>query len=295
MAAWIATSLRNLMPHCELDWAIETRCQAVVNTSTLCSHLIEVPRELWKTRGLGKSLLPQLRFFLGLRHRNYDYGIDLQGHSKTAIFLRFARPKLRVSVAATDAFAALLNPVASGIEPKAHFIEQWFQVVSRTFEIGLPERPIMPTFSTLPARSRPRATIAVGAGQPEKSYPIESWEKVGAQLLDNGVDVEFLGGPTDCCPAVQGSQDSVGKLTLRDTMARIANSDVTLCADTGAGHIAAAFGVPVVSIFGPTLPARSRPYTKNGVVLHRGDSPRDVSPDEVIAAARRLLGRTVSR
>ena len=71
-------------------------------------------------------------------------------------------------------------------------------------------------------------------------------------------------------------------------MAVIARSSLVLAADTGAGHLAAAYGVPVVSIFGPTDPEEFRPYSDAGIVLKSGDRTDDVSPEQVVMAAKEL-------
>jgi ADP-heptose:LPS heptosyltransferase len=63
-----------------------------------------------------------------------------------------------------------------------------------------------------------------------------------------------------------------------------------LAADTGTGHIAAAYGVPFVSVFGPTDPKLFRPYSDEGVVLRASDRAGDVEPAQILAAAEGLLG-----
>jgi hypothetical protein len=68
-------------------------------------------------------------------------------------------------------------------------------------------------------------------------------------------------------------------------------------------HLAAALGIPVVAIFGPTDPARNGPYGTHSVVLRHAasatsyrhhDRPdealRSIPPAEVVRAALRLLG-----
>jgi heptosyltransferase-1 len=67
-------------------------------------------------------------------------------------------------------------------------------------------------------------------------------------------------------------------------------------------HLAAALGVPAVAIFGPTDPARNGPYSERSIVLRNPASRTSLShtrepdtgllqitPDEVLAAARKLL------
>jgi ADP-heptose:LPS heptosyltransferase len=71
-------------------------------------------------------------------------------------------------------------------------------------------------------------------------------------------------------------------------MAAVALSSVHLAADTGTGHIAAAYGTPVVSVFGPTQPQNYRPYTDRGIVLRGPEDTTNVPPDDVLAAALKL-------
>ena len=72
--------------------------------------------------------------------------------------------------------------------------------------------------------------------------------------------------------------------------------------DTGPMHLASALGVPVVGIFGPTNPARNGPFGTRNIVLRSSSSVTsyshvadpdagllDISPQQVISAARRLL------
>lgn len=64
----------------------------------------------------------------------------------------------------------------------------------------------------------------------------------------------------------------MGKLTIRQVMAVIRESDVVISLATGPMHIAAAFGIPTVSIFDPrrnNSPTRWRPLGK-GVILRPG-------------------------
>jgi heptosyltransferase-1 len=66
--------------------------------------------------------------------------------------------------------------------------------------------------------------------------------------------------------------------------------------------LAAALGIPVVAVFGPTNPARNGPFGTRSIVLRSPISPTsharraqpdpgllEISADEVIAAARALL------
>jgi len=77
--------------------------------------------------------------------------------------------------------------------------------------------------------------------------------------------------------------------------------------DTGPLHLAAALGVPVVALLGPTRPERNGPYGTRSVVLRSPSSVDNashtstvdeglasISPQTVIAAALELLGGTLA-
>jgi heptosyltransferase-2 len=71
-----------------------------------------------------------------------------------------------------------------------------------------------------------------------------------------------------------GISNLMGRLSVRELMAVIANAHAVVCGATGPAHLAAALGVPAVSLFDPrrnTLPARWKPLG-TGVLL-RPDVP----------------------
>jgi heptosyltransferase-1 len=72
--------------------------------------------------------------------------------------------------------------------------------------------------------------------------------------------------------------------------------------DTGPMHLAAALGVPIVALFGPTRPERNGPYATRSVVLRSPESVdnsshtdkpdlglHSIRPEQVIAAADELM------
>lgn len=288
MAAWAATSVRGKHPDAFLCWAVEGRCAPMVDRTQLVTQRIEFPRDKWKkARWSPKAWQEQLLKYARMRELRFDWGVDLQGHSKTALCLRLAFPKKRLSVAATDALARRLNPLLAPGPEGEHTVERNHRALCAFGDFPLPERPIMPDVPIVSEGEL--VTIAVSAGQGDKAYPLDRWAELAERFLDRGYRVAFLGGPTDTAPVVEGAEDCVGKLRLKDTLAMVQASAVHLAGDTGTGHMAAAVGTPVVSVFGPTDPARFRPYTKKGIVLKAGGSTSDTPLETVEEAANRFL------
>jgi ADP-heptose:LPS heptosyltransferase len=286
MAAHAASCIRRSHRDGVLVWAVEERCAAIVDEKELVTEKAVYPREKWK-RGAWTPRIwsEQLRYYAKLRKWRFDIGLDLQGHSKTAICLRLSAAKRRLAVRATDPLARRLNPVLQDFCGRRHTVERQLYALRTLGPFPGDSQPIMPQFE--PGLDE-TAVIAVGAGQPWKAYPLEQWREVARGLLDEGIAVEFIGGPGEPEPEVEGAKSFVGRLDLRETMKKIARSRLVLAADTGAGHIAAGYGVPVVSIFGPTDPEEFRPYTNRGIVLKKGANTSDVASTEVVEAALKL-------
>jgi ADP-heptose:LPS heptosyltransferase len=267
MAAWVATAIRNKYPDAYIAWAIEPRCTEVIDTQTLVNQLHPIPRDRKSLTGIKA----QIHAHLKLRKEGFDYGIDLQGHSKTAVCLRVANPKRRIAARSTDALARRLNPTLQ--EPSdVHTVEWSHQTLCKFEPFDLPAHPIMPPTA---AQNPRKITLSVGAGNVAKRYPLEGWQEVTNLLLKQGYEVIALGGPEE--PSLKAGTDLVGKLTLRETLEQVATSVLHLAADTGTGHMAAAYGIPCVSLFGPTNPVKYRPYSTNSQVLNTHATPQEIA------------------
>lgn len=294
MAAAAASSVRRSYPDAFICWAVDTRCSPVVDTDVLVDLRFNVPRQQWKSGHV--SWLDQFRHFAQLRRFNFDYGLDLQGHSKTALCLRIARPKKRAALRARDVAAWLLNPVASNGNLPPHTVERNLFALRTLGDFSGDPSPIMPKMTPLPAEveehmSHKLVSISISAGHPKKCYSVECWLHVARELRAQGYDVAFLGGPEDKIQAQPYVHDWIGRLDLGQTMSVVARSRVHIAADTGTGHMAAAYGVPVVSVFGYTDKEEFRPYTNNAIVLDAGRGMDRVTPSDIVESTEALLAR----
>lgn len=288
MAAHTASCVRRSYPDGSLVWAVEERCAPVVDEKRLVTERAVYPRERWKKGAWSPTMWrEQMGFYSRLRSFKFDIGLDLQGHSKTAICLRLSGAKKRLATRATDPLARRLNPVLKDFQGLKHTVERQLFALRTFGEFAGDSKPIMPEVGNPPVE-KSYTVIAVGAGQPWKAYPSALWGEVASTLLREKRRVVFIGGSGEEAPKVDDAVDLVGKLSLSETIAAVAHSSLTLAADTGAGHIAAAYGVPVVSVFGPSDPEEFRPYTDRAIVLKNGQETSAVAPEEIVRAATSL-------
>ncbi len=158
-----------------------------------------------------------------------------------------------------------------------------------------------------------------GAFGPAKSWPVEHFAALARRLVDErGASVLVVCGPAEREPAraIVAATARPGVVSLADeplsiglTKACVRRSALLVTTDSGPRHFAGAFGVPVVSLFGPTHIEWTRTYHPNALHLqvpvpcgpcqkpvcpeghHR--CMRELAPDDVFATATRLLGGSV--
>ncbi len=115
----------------------------------------------------------------------------------------------------------------------------------------------------------------------DKRLPVEKCAGVIHQLLARNSDLRILIfiGPDemDLLPRFREIRHPrvvlATGLKLPVIAGLIGKSQVLLAGDSGLGHIGAAMGVPVVTLFGPTYPQHIRPWGLNNVVLRAATSP----------------------
>ncbi len=161
------------------------------------------------------------------------------------------------------------------------------------------------------------AVLAPGSRWATKRWPAAAYAALADRLASSGLGIVLAGGDDDCEASAEVASlaktdvlDLTGRLDLGEWLALVAASAIVVSNDSAAAHVAAGVGVPVVAIFGPTVPAQGfAPYTDIASVVgsdlecrpcgrHGADRCRrgtlqcmeDVSVDAVYDAALELLG-----
>jgi heptosyltransferase-2 len=154
-----------------------------------------------------------------------------------------------------------------------------------------------------------------GAFGPAKSWPSEYFGILARRLVDEkGVAVLVVCGPSerDAARTIVARADHPRVVSLAGqpmsiglSKACVRRSQLLITTDSGPRHFAAAFDVPVLTLFGPTHIAWTRTYSPHAAHLfhpvpcgpcQRPECPlghhrcmRDLTPETVFNAAQRFL------
>src|SRR5437899_12460168 len=115
--------------------------------------------------------------------------------------------------------------------------------------------------------SKPYAVIHPIASHPSKTWPAERFLVVAAHL---GMEPVFIAGPGEDLTAFQKYRTLAGA-PLDEIKNLLANATLFIGNDSGPAHMAAAFGLPVVVIFGSSNIDVWRPWKTSSEALRRSD------------------------
>jgi heptosyltransferase II len=153
-----------------------------------------------------------------------------------------------------------------------HQLDLWIEYAKF---FGLRESvDLSPIFRRSKAKAKSRIIcLAPGSSNsPEKRWPVENWINLLLSLSNELAEYEFnlIGTAKDSaiCNAIRkhvnsdNIHDFSGKTNLVELCDLLSDSNVLICNDSGAMHLANALGIETVALFGPTDPKRTGPVFK---------------------------------
>lgn len=193
----------------------------------------------------------------------------------------------------TDARGALLTDRVPRPSPRLHQVEEYLALAQAAgAEPRDPEPrwrlPEDPGQEAAARAALEEAGLAEGArivglhlgsaGGPAKQWSAPGWARLARRLAARGSSPVLLGAPLDRAVEAQ-VQQAAGRPPLPSLVGRdapamlpwlLSRLAALVSGDTGVAHLAAALGVPTVTLFGPTDPGLSAPRGPAARILHPG-------------------------
>jgi heptosyltransferase I len=263
----------------EIYWWVDSRFSPLLEDDPDLDGIVLFERKHWASPAYWPQILGSV---LWMRAKQFDWVIDLQGLLRSAVFAWLARGKFLIGLdtpreggrEGANTFYDCAVPAPA----TAHAVERYLAVLPalnvpvHTKFRWLPERPhIAAVVKAKWPQVEDARWIALqpGARWPTKCWPAQNFAELVRRLAQKFPDVRF---------AVMGSADDkpLGEIISRVVPERILNlcgetslpemmewlrfCKLMITNDTGPMHVAAALGVPVVALFGPTDPGSTGPY-----------------------------------
>jgi ADP-heptose:LPS heptosyltransferase len=133
----------------------------------------------------------------------------------------------------------------------------------------------------------PVAVIHPVASAPDKTWPADRFLAIAVHLKQNGMEPIFIGSATDDLSAFAAYR-VVGGAPLSQVKSLLASASLFVGNDSGPAHMAAAFGLPVVVLFGSSDPAIWGPWGTTGEALTAREGIAGIAVSQVTGAIERV-------
>jgi lipopolysaccharide heptosyltransferase II len=282
-------ALRRNFPTATLIYLVESLAAPVVQANPHLSEVIAIDyRRGWR------RLKDDLRLGARLAARRIDVAIDFHGGPRSGWLTWATRAPVRVGydMPGRQWMYSRVVPRWRGAEARHSVINQWDLVTAVDPAIGGPPTPDTDAVE-MPADRAARAAVDrrlaaagvdpkdrvtvvhVSARNPFRRWPETSFADVIAAVVRSGPDrwVLAVGGPSDSEAAsrvIALSRDRAGESAARvlagegwplaEFRALMDRASLFIGGDSGPMHIAATSSVPIVALYGPTIPHQWAPW-----------------------------------
>jgi ADP-heptose:LPS heptosyltransferase len=223
---------------------------------------------------------------------NPDVCIDFHGGNTAARLTFFSGAKYRVGYGHYKRRAAynVRIPRVQEITFYDRTVHTAEHMAIAMFYLGVKPRPIPRArlFAGPSPRRTPYAVIHPVAATPEKTWPAAGFQHVAEHLRRlHQLEPVFIAAKDQDLSAFAG-WEIISGAPLEDVKTLISGASLFVGNDSGPAHIAAAFGVPPVVIFGPSDPVIWGPWDTRGEVIKASGAIAAVEVAQVTAAIDHL-------
>jgi heptosyltransferase-1 len=262
------TDASRALPGIRCDWVVEEGFAEIPAWHPAVDRVIPVALRRWRKQPLRTLLAGEWGAFtrrVGQEH--YDAVIDAQGLLKSAFLTRHANGPAHGldRRSAREPLASLFYRHRHGVAWGRHAVERVRELFARALGYAAPSTPCDYGLDAgrlgVKDAGAPYLVFLHGTTWPTKHWPEAYWRRLLELAAAAGWEVRLPWGNdleearAHRLGAGLNKARILPRLNLAGIAAELAGARACVAVDTGLGHLAAAFGVPTLSLFGPTNPA----------------------------------------
>jgi lipopolysaccharide heptosyltransferase II len=274
-------ALRKQFPDAELHLLVPAEI------APLFQHLPWLDRVWTMPRKRGSANLTQAWPFLrALRREKFDRSVDFASNDRGAFMSFFIGAKQRLGWDEPGGFFGrkycYTRRVAKSLKDLPHESQRLAQLLSGwqipppdSFEPEIRANPALAEAAKKLLPVENAIVCHVASSQPKKEWPLQLWAEFHRLAAAAGYRLVFTtargereaGLVAELKKLVPDAEILPPVPDLDLFLAVLARANVFVSGDTGPLHFAAGLGVPTISLFGPTDPARWAPFGKKHTAL----------------------------
>ncbi|MDI6889920.1 MAG: lipopolysaccharide heptosyltransferase I [Thermodesulfovibrionales bacterium] len=271
-------AVKERFPKAEIHWVVAKGLEGLLTGHPMIHKVWLINKDMWKkTTHIPHSFKELHTLFRKLRKEHFDIVVDLQGLLRSGIITMMTGAPLRVGFkeAREGSRFFYTHKVKGGRD--IHAVDRYLKIAHSLgcnitdvcFPFPLSSNSSLITHHSSLARDY--AVMVPGARWKTKRWPPEKFGELSSLLP---LRTTIVGSKGDMSTANEiitlsnGKSISLaGKTDLKELIEVIRSARFVVSNDSGPMHIAAALGIPVFAIFGPTDPMRTGPYGKGHIII----------------------------
>ncbi len=282
-----AAALRSARPDWTIDWVVDPRWAPLLVNSEGRGEIVNrvhlAETKMWTAAPFSwKTLRSVANLRRELRNEHYDVVVDMQGTMRSAVIGRFARAREFAGYENPREAAAAHLYRSSRPRIGKHVVEQGAALLGSACSIALqpaavqlPDEGWADDWAAELVGDRKVCLLAASAGWGAKQWPAERYGALACELRAMGF-VPLVNAPKKDDPvatsvvATSGGAAERVVCNVAGLIALMRRTSLVVGGDSGPTHLAAALGIPLVGLYGPTDPARNGPWGSGPMRVMRG-------------------------
>ena len=283
-------AIRDRFPKSEIHWVVAKGLEGLLEGHPMISKLWIINKDNWKKIKNIKGTVSELKdLFKSLKKEKFDIVVDLQGLLRSGVLAAATGAPVRIGFneAREGSRIFYTHRVKGGKD--IHAVDRYLKIAkflgcdASDVKFPFPLSFSFPLSAIAPQANSPEAgsfqlpkeyaVFVPGARWRTKKWPCERFGELASILP---VKTLVVGGKSDIDISNRVAEGSKGKAvsvagmtSIKELIDIMRKAKFVVSNDSGPMHIAAALGVPVFAIFGPTNPLRTGPYGKGHTIIRK--------------------------
>jgi ADP-heptose:LPS heptosyltransferase len=294
----VAATIKHCLDNVSIDWVVRDNFADIVEATGIVDTIFPFHRG----GGLGKFVA----LILQIRNFHYDYVLDMQGLARSGVVAYFARGNKKIGRSDAREFSWLAYDERVPLPPHrpAHAVDILLQFLPKfglaavaqaklTFH-GDPSDCLRNLLPVANAENRQMVVLFPESRRKEKEWPY--FADLALALAHKFPDFSIVISAQryfEITRPPKNIHNLSQKTSALDVALLIQSASIVVANDSAPSHIAAALGIPVLALFGPTDPIKFGPYPanngKNNVLVATDKNLASIPVEKVIPAITSAL------
>jgi len=293
--------LKEHFQDCRISFLTDTAFAAILEKSGLVDCIESIDRRGFAS---GKRFISAaagtLTTVYHLRRHNFDMVFDLQGFGETALLALLSGSPVRVGRVKNSSLRRWIYTTPIEADWAAEHRSRYFvRAVAEACGAAVPPVIDPPELKIEPgpaSKHRPYVGLNIGASTESRRWSERHFIELARRLSRRGYGIRFFLGPqekflTDALrpTCLENQWDFALHNRMAPLMKTIAECRLLVSNDTGPGHLAAAMGIPVITLFSTGDPENVKPLAERSLWLRNVSNINLITVPEVEEACLQLL------